>query len=218
MEVKVFLVSNGKMKNQCYLIYDHQMGILIDPAWDYELINNFLLENQIILKGILLTHSHPDHVNLAPIFAADYGVPVYMSAAEIEAYNFSCLNLVPVQHLEEIVIGDFVINPLVTPGHTLGSTCYQIGSHCFTGDTVFIEGVGECKSIKAAELLFDSIQFFRNYLPKYALIWPGHSFGITTGKDMDYLLSNNLYFQIDQKEMFISFRMRKNRPNPLAFH
>jgi hydroxyacylglutathione hydrolase len=218
MEVKVFFVSDEKMKNQCYLVYDQQTGILIDPAWNYELINDFLLENNIVLKGVLLTHSHRDHINLAPVFAAEYGVHVYMSAIEIEAYNFSCPNLIPVQHLEALVIGDFVINPLVTPGHTLGSTCYQVGPHCFTGDTIFVEGVGECKSVKDAEVLFDSVQFFKSYFPKNTLIWPGHSFGITAGKDMGYLLSNNLYFQINEKEMFIGFRMRKNRPNPLAFH
>lgn len=218
MEVKVFFVSEEKMKNQCYLIYDQQTGILIDPAWDYELINNFLLEHKIVLKGILLTHSHRDHVNLAPFFAVKHDVPVYMSAIEIEAYNFGCPNLVPLQHLEELVIGHFVINPLVTPGHSLGSTCYQVGNHCFTGDTIFVEGVGQCKSIQEAEELFSSVQFFKSYFPKNTLIWPGHSFGIAAGKDMNFLLSNNLYFQIDDKETFINFRMRKNRPNPLAFH
>ncbi|KIO77390.1 hypothetical protein TH53_09685 [Pedobacter lusitanus] len=215
--MKLFRVSEEQMKNQCYLIYDQQSGILVDPAWDYELINNFLLDHQIELKGILLTHSHRDHINLAPVFAAAYDVPVYMSAIEIEQYNFSCSNLVAVRHLEELVIGNFHINPVITPGHTAGSTCYQIGAHCFTGDTIFIEGVGTCKA-EDAGALFDSVQFFKRYFPKKMLIWPGHSFGYTPGRDLDFLMTNNLYFQIDDKTLFADFRMRKNRPSAHAFH
>ena len=216
MEVKLFRVSDGKMKNQCYLIHEGETGVLVDPAWDYELINGFLSAHQIILKGVLLTHSHKDHVNLASTFAELHGVPVYMSAIEIRDYNFSCPNLQPVYHLEELIIDNLKITPVVTPGHTSGSTCYQAGPHCFTGDTVFIEGVGEC-GINDIDALYDSVQFFKGYFSKNTLIWPGHSFGMTAGKELDFLMSNNLYFLIDEKNMFADFRMRKNRPDPLAF-
>lgn len=216
MEVKLFRVAEGKMKNQCYLIHEGKTGVLVDPAWDYEVINDFLSAHQIVLKGVLLTHAHQDHVDLASTFAMRHEVPVYMSVTEIRDYNFSCPNLQPVYHLEELVIAHLTITPVVTPGHTSGSTCYQIGQHCFTGDTVFIEGVGEC-GIDDIDALYNSVQFFKNYFPRNTLIWPGHSFGISSGKELDFLMSNNLYFMIDEKNMFADFRMRKNRPDPLAF-
>ena len=41
MRVKMFKVNNSFIKNQCYLIHKNNIGILIDPAWDYNLINDF---------------------------------------------------------------------------------------------------------------------------------------------------------------------------------
>ncbi|MBB5638973.1 glyoxylase-like metal-dependent hydrolase (beta-lactamase superfamily II) [Pedobacter cryoconitis] len=216
MEVKLFRVSNRLIKNQCYLIYEGNSGILVDPAWDYELINNFLKDNLISLKGVLLTHSHRDHTDLAAVFAEEYAAPVYMSAIEISAYNFNCLHLIAVQHLEELIIGNFTVKALLTPGHTQGSTCYQIGDHCFTGDTIFIEGVGLSDDL-LVNSLFDSVQFIKKYLPPQVLIWPGHSFGQTPGRELSFLFRNNLYFLLNTREAFVNFRMRKNQPDPLAF-
>src|SRR5579859_501020 len=145
MNVKSFFVSFLFVKNQCYLAYKDGMGILIDPAWKYHLIDDFLTENGIVLKAVLLTHSHIDHTNLAQKFARQHQVPVFMSGMEIDTYEFDCLSLTRVDHLQEIKVGDFRITPLLTPGHTAGSVCYLIGRHLFSGDTVFIEGVGICK-------------------------------------------------------------------------
>lgn len=216
MEVKLFRVSNENIKNQCYLIYEGNYGILVDPAWDYELINDFLQDNQIILKGVLLTHAHHDHTNLAAAFAEKHEVPVYMSAIEIRQYSFSCPQLVAVQHLREFVIDDFTVTALLTPGHTKGSTCYLIGEHCFTGDTVFIEGVGISDDLNVNSLFY-SVQFIKQYLPAHTLIWPGHSFGQTPGKELSFLFRNNIYFLLNRREAFVEFRMRKNQPDPFAF-
>jgi hydroxyacylglutathione hydrolase len=216
MEVKLFRVSNEHIKNQCYLIYEGNSGILIDPAWDYELINDFLQENEITLKGVLLTHYHHDHTNLAADFAEKHVVPVYMSAIEIREYGFTVQHLIAVQHLQEFVVDDFMVTALLTPGHTKGSMCYWIGGHCFTGDTIFIEGVGISSELNVGSL-FNSVQFIKQYLPAHTLIWPGHSFGQTPGKELNFLLKNNIYFLLNKKEAFIEFRMRKNQPDPFAF-
>ncbi|ASZ12604.1 MBL fold metallo-hydrolase [Chitinophaga pendula] len=216
MEVKMFEVSGSNIRNQCYLIYQQRKGILVDPAWDYHLINDFLLDNRIMVKAVLLTHAHPDHIDLAADFARNKGIPAYMSAEEIDKSGFSCPNLVSVRHLDTFTLADFNITPILTPGHTSGSTCFLLGPHLFTGDTVFIEGVGICDHRHAA-LLFDSIQLLKAYLPGRTLIWPGHSFGDDPGQELRFLLKNNIYFQFEKKEEFIDFRMRKNRPNPFAF-
>ncbi|WP_136667791.1 MBL fold metallo-hydrolase [Flavobacterium sp. H122] len=218
MEVKTFRVSNFSIINQCYLIYKNDIGILVDPAWDYNLINNFLVDNQIGLKCILLTHSHQDHTNLAQEFSKKHNVPVFMSAIEIEDYEFDCLNLKAVDHLKEITIATFRIIPILTPGHTSGSVCYLIDKHLFSGDTIFIEGVGICID-KGSDpnQMYDSVQFIKKHIPKKTLFWPGHSFGQSPGKNLDFLLMNNIYFQLDNREHFVNFRMRKNSPNPFKF-
>ena len=214
--VKMFKVSNDFMINQCYLIYKNNIGILIDPAWDYDLLNDFLIQNNIKLKAVLLTHSHVDHTNLAEKFSKEYEVPVFMSTIEIDSYNFQMINLKKVDHLKELKIDTFTINPLITPGHTEGSTCYLIEGNLFSGDTIFIEGVGICDN-NNAEKLYNSVQFIKEYIPQHTLCWPGHSFGETPGKEFRFLLKNNIYFQFESKEYFISFRTRKNKPDPFLF-
>lgn len=214
MKVKTFYVSNLFIKNQCYLIYENNAGILVDPAWDFNTINQFLLDQKIALKFVLLTHSHVDHTNLAHHFAKEYNVPVFMAGEEIDASGFNCPNLKRVRHLQQIRIDDFKVIAICTPGHSSGSTCYLIDNYLFSGDTVFIEGVGICNN---ADHMYDSIQFLKHSLPLNTLFWPGHSFGQTPGKDLGFLLSNNIYFQFEKRSHFVNFRTRKNQPNPFNF-
>ena len=209
MTIKIFHVSNDRFENQCYLIYHNNTGILIDPAWNYTLIDNFLKDQQIILKDILLTHSHKDHTNLAKEFAEKYHVSVFMSSVEIDDYGFDCVNLKRANHLEEIVFENFKIVPIHTPGHTSGSMCYLTEENLFSGDTVFIEGVGKCDT-KGSDVnqMYDSIQFLKQYLPQNTLFWPGHSYGELPGQSLEFLLTNNIYFQLNERKHFVAFRMR----------
>ncbi|MGY3792654.1 MBL fold metallo-hydrolase [uncultured Aquimarina sp.] len=218
MNVKTFYVSGLSVKNQCYLIHLNNTGIFIDPAWNYDLLNGFLEENNIKLKAILLTHSHIDHINLANEFAQKYNVPVYMSKEEIDYYNFSCTNLIEVKHLQDIILNGFRIQPILTPGHTKGSVCYLIENHLFSGDTVFIEGVGIC-SVEGSDVhqMYDSVQYLKKSLPLDTFIWPGHSYGELPGKTLRFLLKNNIYFQLENRKHFTSFRMRKGQKNLFDF-
>ncbi|KAA1246080.1 MBL fold metallo-hydrolase [Aquimarina sp. RZ0] len=87
-KVKMFKVVNGIFKNQCYLIYSDLEGVLIDPAWEFDKISDFLDQNNIVLKAILLTHSHLDHTDLAYEFSEKRKVPVFMSDKEINIWLF----------------------------------------------------------------------------------------------------------------------------------
>jgi hydroxyacylglutathione hydrolase len=219
MHIVTFPVAGLGFKNQCYLIYKQNTGILIDPAWDFTLIDNFIESNKISITGILLTHSHFDHTNLAERFGIKYNVPVFMSAEEIAYYGFSSTNLVAVNHLRRVEIEAFDVIPLLTPGHTAGSLCYLIGNHLFSGDTVFIEGVGICIG-KGSDVnkMYDSVQFIKNNISGNTFIWPGHSFGQAPGKDLNYLLESNIYFKLDVRKYFIEFRMRGNQASWLNFY
>ena len=212
MTIKLFDVSSFFIRNQCYLIEKEGECLLIDPAWEYEVIATYILNNQLTLKGVLLTHSHRDHTDLAEQFSLKYQVPIYIGKKEADISGFTCENLNYLSHHDQIYLGNFSIHTLLTPGHTAGSVCYLIENHIFTGDTVFIEGVGGCYDKTSNPVdLFYSIQFLKNYLPATTLFWPGHSYGQSPGKDLTYLLKNNLYFQLDKMEHFVSFRTRKNQ-------
>lgn len=218
MVVEVFKTSSSFIKNQCYLVHDKGKGVLVDPAWDFEKIDQYITAYQVQLEAVLVTHAHVDHIHLADNFAKKYNCPVYMSKEEIHHSGFKCHNLVLAHDLEIIDFGAFEVMPLLTPGHTEGGMCYLIEDHIFTGDTVFIEGVGSCGSNeKYAGALFDSVQKIKSYTGADTRFWPGHSFGKPPGHNLRFLLKHNIYFQFTDRSHFVKFRVRKNRPNPFDF-
>jgi glyoxylase-like metal-dependent hydrolase (beta-lactamase superfamily II) len=141
-----------------------------------------------------------------------------MSKTEIDYYQFNCDNLHGLQHLDRIDIGKMKITCLQTPGHSAGGMCFYLPSSLFTGDTVFIEGCGACHfKGGSAEQMFESIQLIKNALPDSTRIYPGHSYGLLPGHTIGELMEKNIYFQLNQKEQFVNFRMRGNQKRLFDF-
>lgn len=213
-------VGFGGMINYSYIIHDPLSGLaaVVDPAWELERILRKLEELDADLSTILLTHSHPDHVDLVIPLVERFDATVVISQSEQEHYRFSCQNLYPVDHLDEIRLGNTVITCLLTPGHTAGGMCYLLPDGIFTGDTVFIEGCGICSTPGgSAQEMFESIQMLRRTVPTHVLVYPGHCYGEHPGKSFELLQQDNIYFHFDRKDMFVDFRMRRGQKNLFSF-
>lgn len=207
--------------NLTYIIIDEKtkQTAIIDPAWELPKIESVLQTLNGNLTTILLTHSHFDHVNLVNSLLNKYNPQVFMSSGEIDFYNFKCKNLNSFNHYDSIKLGENEILCLLTSGHTIGSTCYLLSDSLFTGDTIFIEGCGICNTFGGnPEQMFESIQKIKNTIDPRVKIYPGHSYGKNVGYPLNYLLKENIYFQIDKKEHFINFRIRKNQNNLFKFY
>jgi hydroxyacylglutathione hydrolase len=206
--------------NYCYLIIHRKLNsaIIVDPAWELKTIENTLQNYNANLKGILLTHHHFDHIDLADTLASLYQIPVFMSKAEIDYYKFRCVNLNPIIYPEPFIIQDILIKPIFTPGHTYGGTSYLIENNLFCGDTLFIEGCGICFGKGAnPHTLFDSLQTLKKEIPLDTYIYPGHSYGNEPGKSFEFVLKNNIYLSFQERESFVAYRMRKNQNNLFNF-
>lgn len=212
----VFIVRTSccSIVNYCYILIDNESKeiLLVDPAWKFNTIKKAVNNINGKVKYVLLTHSHFDHINLADAVAKEYNAKVFMSDIEINDYKFRCNNLNSIHDNDEIYLGNTKIECILTPGHTSGSMCYYADGNLFTGDTVFIEGCGMCNTPGgSAEKMYYSIKRLINIIPKETLIYPAHSYGKRVGYDMQYLLKNNIYFNIDNIDQFISFRMRRGQ-------
>lgn len=219
-QIYQFHLKSSFFKNYCYIIVDTttNYAAIIDPAWELETIESFLTAKNITLISILLTHSHFDHVNLVNPLIKKYNPHVIMSALEINYYHFECRNLIPIEDQDSLKLGNTDIKCLVTPGHTAGSTCFLLSDSLFTGDTIFIEGCGICNTEGGnAEEMYNSIQIIKKTISPTILIYPAHSFGKTPGHSLDYLFKENIYFQIENPQQFISFRMREEQKNIFDF-
>lgn len=204
--------------NYIYVIIDDKTneGYLVDPAWNLDNINAQL--SDIKLKGILLTHHHFDHMNLAGKIALQHEIPVYMSKVEIDFYQFKCKNLIPLENDTPLPLGSSNVKTIDTPGHTKGSACYYFDGNLFTGDTVFIEGCGLCSAEGGDPYqMFESIQKLKEMIHPDTAIYPGHSYGLDVGVKMSFLIDQNIYFHFDDVTKFVNFRMRNTQRNLFSF-
>ncbi|SOD99182.1 MBL fold metallo-hydrolase [Spirosoma fluviale] len=213
-------VSSSTIINNCYVVINRatKQALIIDPAWELAKIEQVLSNEGASVSAILLTHSHNDHVNLADELARRYGCRVFMGADEIKYYTFSCPFLTAIHREEQLPIAGFSISPIFTPGHTHGSVCYLLDDVLFSGDTLFIEGCGQCTDQGAdPRKLFLSLQKLKKRLRPSTIVYPGHSFIYETGKAMSSLMNHNIYMQIEDCDLFVKFRMRKAQANTLVF-
>lgn len=207
--------------NYCYVIVNKRTStaLLVDPAWNYSLFRNYIESHQLKLTGILLTHHHFDHINLANRFARNFEVPVYMSKREIDFYRFKAKNLCGIEQFDKkINLGGIECFPILTPGHTCGSVCYLVNDHFFSGDTLFIEGCGICSGWGGDPgMMFDSIQNIKSIISSNTLICPGHCFGEPLCQRFQSVYEKNIYLHFDDRKKFIDFRMRSGQSGLFSF-
>jgi glyoxylase-like metal-dependent hydrolase (beta-lactamase superfamily II) len=105
------------------------------------------------IEGVVLTHSHADHAEAAPLL----GAPVFLPS-------------------DGEAVGPFVA--VGTPGHSADSVCLLLGSACFTGDTVLGEGsVFIAPGEGSLSAYMDSLRRLRSL--DLEIIYPGHGPEVT---------------------------------------
>jgi glyoxylase-like metal-dependent hydrolase (beta-lactamase superfamily II) len=186
------------MDNFSYVLWDADGGAaaVIDPAWQPERILEFLREEKLSLKLLLLTHAHPDHVNAARYFLESFeGLALTLHKEDLFLLDTSLKPLNLLNGKEELALGRARITVLHTPGHTPGSVSYLADGRVFTGDTLF---VGECgradlpgSDPKALRLSLLKLAA----LPDATTLYPGHSYNgdaSTIGVQKEY----NIYMKL----------------------
>ena len=90
------------------------------------------------ITKVLDTHIHADHLSRAVPLARMTGAVVYLPDQRRVSYPFQAL-----RDGDAVRIGDATLVALHTPGHSWESTCYLLDDRAlFTGDTLFLAGVG----------------------------------------------------------------------------
>lgn len=144
-------------------------AILIDPAimdiHMLELIEN----NNYYIKHILVTHTHPHHINALRTIKKIYDAEIYSFYSHIG--NFRSTSLVD---NENIILSGINVNVRHIPGHSSDSLIYNIDSKVFVGDIMSSGLLGRCDSKYAEDLLIDEIETKLLTLEDHVLVLPGH--------------------------------------------
>ncbi len=189
----------GPLEVNCYIIADgdSKEAIIIDPGDEPERIFDIAKEKGLIIKKILYTHTHFDHVGAMPELKEATGAellmhrqetPVYEAAKDMAAFwGFQVDNLPKPDTLlsedDSIKIGNLTFNVLHTPGHSPGGICLYGEGIVITGDTLFADSVGRT-DLKGGDLSKLKSSFKRLMsLPEDTRVLPGHGPETTIGKE-----------------------------------
>lgn len=179
-----------------YLVFnENKNGYLIDPGnWnerETETLQDFIKENEISIKNILLTHAHIDHV-LGLQWAFDtYNVPIKMHEEEKEildrnpisaknyGFNFKPFNG-EIEFLKEgdsIFIDEDELKILFVPGHSPGSVAFynKVQNLVISGDALFQGSIGRTDLYRGNHSqLIESIKTQLFSLPEETVVYCGH--------------------------------------------
>ncbi len=157
MEIKRIVV--GLLKTNCYLLYDKEEMVVVDPGAEGKKIVEETKRIGITPKHIINTHSHPDH-NFAN--------------RHIEKATKAKL-LENLQEEDKIEIGDSFVEILHTPGHTKDSICLKGEGFLIGGDVLFIDGHGRTDLPGgSADEMKETLKRLKTELSEETIIYPGH--------------------------------------------
>ena len=200
----------GPMQNLIYVISDNDTkeSAIVDPAWDMTEIYEYLNNNNLVLKKILLTHSHNDHVNAVDEVLDKFDTQIHINKKEKVFWAKDYDNFSINYGGDIIYLGKTQIKSLHTPGHTPGSTCYYIGSNLIAGDTLFVFGCGRCDLHGGnPEEMYHTLKDIKNNLDSETIILPGHNYSIKKQSSLKEEINGNPFMRFNNVDRFIEYRM-----------
>ena len=141
----------GQLETNCYIVTDEATldCAVIDPGDESNTILDYLEDNRLHCRAILLTHGHYDHVGAVEAVQEETGATVYMHRADDQKtrrdYHFPFTLPEGGEYLRDgdsVELGGLRFEVIGTPGHTPGGLSFRCGEALFTGDTLFTGSCG----------------------------------------------------------------------------
>ncbi len=190
----------GNMQNFTYVVEDDgtEEGIVIDPSWDLDKVQQIITRKNLNIKYIVNTHHHFDHT------IGNEGMAEFTKAKIIQHENSELKNDMTVKDGDVIKFGNSELKVLHTPGHSKDSICLIGDGKIFSGDTLF---VGNCGRIDlpggSAKELFHSLFDVLYDLDDNLVLYSGHNYGSSPTSTIGKEKLTNLVMQQRSEEEFL---------------
>jgi glyoxylase-like metal-dependent hydrolase (beta-lactamase superfamily II)/rhodanese-related sulfurtransferase len=125
-----------------YMVISDGEAAVIDAVRMTEVFEDFAKENQAVIKHTLDTHLHADHISGGRQLAEKTGGSYWLPPKDATEVVFHYEKL---EEHSQLVIGETEINiqPIYSPGHTIGSTSLLIDNqYLLSGDILFVKSIG----------------------------------------------------------------------------
>jgi len=192
------MFSVGPIQENCFLFRrdGSDRALIVDPGDEAERLLAAIDELGVKLDGILLTHTHFDHVGAVAPIAKATGAEVWVPEiekgvlADIDSYvpwpEFGPFESWDAEHTltggERLQLAGFDIDVLFTPGHSPGHVTFHVADEqaVFSGDVLFQGSVGRTDLPGGdPQVLMETLKTLAETLPDETVVHPGHM-GITT--------------------------------------
>ena len=135
----------GQLEENCYIVTNEKTleCVVIDPGDERNTILDYLEDNSLKCRAIMITHGHYDHVGAVDAIAEETGATVYMNSRDDTGGRSSHLPYRLPQGGISYDDGDLIdeagmrFEIIATPGHTPGGVTIRCERALFTGDTLF---------------------------------------------------------------------------------
>jgi hydroxyacylglutathione hydrolase len=188
----------GPIAENCFLLRKKgsDRALIVDPGDEAERILGAVDELGVTIDGILLTHTHFDHIGAVAPVAKATGAPVWCPEIEVPVLadinsfvpwpEFGPYESYEADHTvsggEKLELAGMEVDVIHTPGHSPGHVTYSVPGEAaiFSGDVLFQGSVGRT-DLPGGDwgTLLESIRTLVDAHPPETTVYPGHM-GITT--------------------------------------
>jgi hydroxyacylglutathione hydrolase len=192
----------GLLGCNCTILGDEASheAIVVDPGYDIPRILAALNVHQLVVKQIVVTHAHIDHIASAQELKRITGAPILYNQADLPLVammdqqagwiDVAVPEVKPPDHSpadsEAVSVKGIDATVIYTPGHTEGSLCLYLPSEglLLAGDTLFAGSVGRT-DLPGGNMgkLMASIEERLLPLPDVTVVIPGHGPATTIGEE-----------------------------------
>ncbi len=192
MNLAVDRYELGPAGTNCYVVRREPgaaEAVVVDPGADVEQL-------PAECAGILITHSHWDHLGGVADLAERTGAKVHMPRQEapVLAHPADWFPEIPLRAYdadvlldggETIELAGISFETLNVPGHSPGHVAFHAEGALFSGDVLFAGSVGRTDlPFSDWDTLVESIRALMDLLPPETVVFPGHGPETTLGAEL----------------------------------
>lgn len=206
LHIKSF-AFNPFSENTYIIFNENKNAFIIDPGdfseVENNILNQFIIDNELKVQNILLTHAHIDHVLGLQKAFDKYNVPILMHELEKEILDRNPMDANrfgfffkpfegEISYLNEneiISLDDYEFQILHVPGHSPGHIAFYSEAQKFiiSGDVLFEGSIGRTDLYKGdAQELLKSIGEKLFVLEDETKVYNGHGNPTTVGFEKSY--------------------------------